>query len=159
MFNRLAILSVLSVIVASCESPSINDNDVAQNHSLEFLPKFDDGSWIFHINRAWIKRDKRVTYPSDQLVDADYQPVSCGPTYPVVVSDRSIRIFVGNHDVDGHRTYMDAKRIIYNLDGGAFAGGRFVVWSNNQGLQAEITIYGSGVPIIKSERGVLVKGS
>jgi hypothetical protein len=37
-----------------------------------------------------------------------------------------------------------------------FAGGRFVVWSSDGGFEAEYTVYGSGVPIISSERGPLV---
>jgi hypothetical protein len=43
--------------------------------------------------------------------------------------------------------------LLYNLNEGTFAGGRFVVWSGKNGLQGELTIYGSGVYIISSERG------
>jgi hypothetical protein len=38
---------------------------------------------------------------------------------------------------------------------GTFAGGRLVIWSGTSGLQAELTLYGSGVPIFSSERGAL----
>jgi len=44
-----------------------------------------------------------------------------------------------------------------NITKDTFAGGRFVVWAADVGLQAELTIYGSGVPIVSSERGPLVK--
>jgi hypothetical protein len=36
-----------------------------------------------------------------------------------------------------------------------FAGGRFAVWPGQTSLQAELTIYGSGVPIVSSEREAL----
>jgi hypothetical protein len=41
----------------------------------------------------------------------------------------------------------------YELTGGTMAGGRFVI----SGGRAELTIYGSGVPIVESERGTLVQ--
>jgi hypothetical protein len=45
----------------------------------------------------------------------------------------------------------------YELTEGAFAGGRFVIGSVASGLEAELTLYGSGVPIASSERGALAK--
>ena len=44
----------------------------------------------------------------------------------------------------------------YDLDKGLFAGGRFFVWITEGQFEAEYTIYGSGVPIIRSERGYLL---
>jgi hypothetical protein len=47
-----------------------------------------------------------------------------------------------------------ADRLIYAVVEGTFAGGRIMVWrAANDDLQAELTIYGSGLPVIKSERG------
>lgn len=40
----------------------------------------------------------------------------------------------------------------FDLGKGAFAGGRFIV----RGDDAELTVFGSGVPIVSSERGKLV---
>jgi hypothetical protein len=47
----------------------------------------------------------------------------------------------------------NAERLIYSLVAGVFAGGRIVVWREAGGIQAELTIYGSGVPVVRSERG------
>ena len=44
----------------------------------------------------------------------------------------------------------------YDLDEGLFAGGRFNVWITDGAFEAEFTVYGSGVPIIRSERGFLI---
>ena len=57
--------------------------------------------------------------------------------------------------IRGQKTNKDDESKFYELDEGVFAGGRFVVWINNDSFEAELTIYGSGVPIIKSERGYL----
>jgi hypothetical protein len=48
---------------------------------------------------------------------------------------------------------------LYELDEGTFAGGRFIVWIIDNSFEAELTIYGSGVPIVKSERGYLRKSA
>jgi hypothetical protein len=104
-----------------------------------------------------MRLDDTVFSPSDQLAEADYQRVSGGPTYPIVVSDRSLRVAIGSPPLEGSRTTVATKGIVYELREGTFAGGRFVVWASNQGLQAELTIYGSGRPIVRSERGTLAQ--
>jgi hypothetical protein len=43
----------------------------------------------------------------------------------------------------------------YVLDTGLFAGGRLVIWSRGGALRAELTIHGSGRPVIACERGDL----
>ena len=44
----------------------------------------------------------------------------------------------------------------YEIEEGLFAGGRFIVWIADDHFEAELTVYGSGVPIVTSERGRLV---
>ena len=46
---------------------------------------------------------------------------------------------------------------MYDLDEGTFAGGRFVVWAGEKGLQAELTIFGSAVPLRYGGRGALTR--
>ncbi len=57
--------------------------------------------------------------------------------------------------IPGRRTSSDGDRLWYDLD--TFTGGRFVIWQTPEGLQAEMTLYGSGLPIISSVRGRLVE--
>jgi hypothetical protein len=58
--------------------------------------------------------------------------------------------------LDGKRAAISGRRDpkstdLFNLDAGLFAGGRLVV----RGERAEVTVYGSGVPVVSSERGAL----
>ena len=46
---------------------------------------------------------------------------------------------------------------VYWLQEGTFAGGQFVQRKGEKGLEAELTMFGSGVPITASERGSLSK--
>jgi predicted small secreted protein len=161
MFARLtilAILLVLSVVMTACESSS-GDGQDAENGPPASLDDFVDGSWQLRVDRAWNGIDGNITFPSDQFSEADYQPVSTGPTYPIVVSDQTTRLSIGSPPLTGSRWTPPGDTIVYDLTEGTFAGGRFIVWAGAQGLQAELTIYGSGRPIVKSERGSLAPSS
>jgi len=157
MFARSAILVAVTVAIASCVSSPPGVHHVAGDRPVASLSQFVDGPWELQIDRAWMRLDDSVLFPSDQLAEADYQSVSGGPTYPIVVSDRSSRVAIGSPPLEGSRTTVATKGIVYELREGTFAGGRFVVWSSNQGLHAELTIYGSGRPIVRSERGTLAQ--
>ncbi len=91
------------------------------------------------------------------MTEADYRPVAGGPRYFIVVSDEGGRVAIGSPPLAGSRTTVTTEGIVYDLGEGTFAGGRLVVWSSSRGLQAELTIYGSGRPIVKSERGTLAR--
>lgn len=54
-------------------------------------------------------------------------------------------------EITGDRVKPGERR--FDLQKGVFAGGRFVL----RGDDAEVTMYGSGVPILSSERGKLIK--
>jgi hypothetical protein len=90
------------------------------------------------------------------LGESVYQPVADGPTHHVTVSDRGSRVSIGARPLKGQRTTAFDSYLAYDLREGTFAGGRFVVWPGEHGPQAELTIYGSGRPIVRSERGALV---
>ena len=154
MIPRIALLVVLAVAGASCEPeaggvPGTPDQLV-------------DGAWELRVDRTWSRTG--IRRPSE-LTETDYQPVANGATYSIVVSDRGARVTIGSapagdrgirSPLEGTRT-VDTGLVIYNLDKGTFAGGRFVVWPGDQALQGELTIYGSGLPIVSSVRGRLAK--
>jgi hypothetical protein len=159
MIARQAILwtlVALSVAMASCTSNDAGGEDVAEHRLLASLDDLIDGAWELRVDRAWNGADGNIAVPSDQFTEADYQPVSPGSTYPIEVRDQAARVSVGSAPLNGSRTTETEESVVYDLSEGTFAGGRFVVWADNQGLQAELTIYGSGRPIVKSERGNLV---
>jgi hypothetical protein len=126
----------------------------------ESAPAIEDGTWDLRIDRQGDSEDAEDTFGF--LPETSYHPVEDGPTYRVAVSEEGTRVSFGGgrttYDavVSGKQTSTADGRLTYDLTG-LFAGGRFVVWKNAEGLQGEFTIYGSGRPIISSERGRLVR--
>ncbi len=121
------------------------------------LDDWSGGSFVFVVDRAWQNPGAGGPgFPHDELDEEDYVPVEDGPRHDVVVSEDGARVELGETPMVGERHEAGASRIAYNLSEGLFAGGRFVVWEVEAGLEAELTIYGSGVPIVSSERGAIV---
>jgi hypothetical protein len=116
---------------------------------------FADGEWVLQVDRQWDRVAGNVQFPSDEINEGSYQPVDDGASYVVAVSGGWELVSVGDTPFLGELTGSSIGKLTYDLTTGTFAGGRFVVWSGVSGLQAELTIYGSGLPIISSERGVL----
>jgi hypothetical protein len=119
------------------------------------LGGFSDGTWELSVDRAWNASAGEAQFPTDELSEDDYEPVSDGPVLTIEVFDDGGKVAIGTNPIEGSLAAATAERIEYNLSEGTFAGGRFVVWEIGSGLQAELTIYGSGVPIVSSERGPL----
>ena len=125
------------------------------------LDQFSDGRWVLRIDRAILVERLGLNRHSEQVDESEYRPISKGSTYPILVSDRGARVEIDGDKRTAVHPPMKGVRssskepIVYKLDDGTFAGGRFVVWSAKNGLQGELTIYGSGVPLISSERGLI----
>jgi hypothetical protein len=98
-----------------------------------------------------------VQYPSDILAETQYRPDSSGKFYSVRFSPDGQQVFIKNDSIVGMKDTENEQVKSYDLVNGTFAGGRFVVWPKAQPVEAELTIYGSGVPIIYSERGNFIK--
>lgn len=120
---------------------------------------FSDGSFRLRVNRRWNHDLTGVSLPTTPLAEDDYVPVDDGVSYALVVSEGWQRVTV---EPDGQPPFMgkliagSAGALQYELDGGTFAGGRVSIWAATAGLEAELTLYGSGVPIVSSERGGLL---
>jgi len=125
------------------------------------LDQFIDGRWVLRIDRAILVERLGLNRHSEQVDESEYRRISKGSTYPILVSDRGARVEIDGEKRTAVHPPMKGVRssstepIVYKLDDGTFAGGRFVVWSGKNGLQGELTIYGSGVPLISSERGLI----
>ena len=123
------------------------------------LDQFIDGRWVLQIDRAILVERLGLDRHSEEVDESEYRPISRGSTYPILVSDRGARVEIDGKKRTAVHPPMKGVRssptepIVYKLDDGTFAGGRFVVWSGKNGLQGELTIYGSGVYLISSERG------
>lgn len=123
------------------------------------LDMITDGVWEFRVDRSG--RVAEAHLPSDWLPETAYKPMEDPPTFRVVVSENGARVSVEEdwastpHVAHYERVSVDAGRIWYDLD--PVAMGRFVIWPTADGLQAEETLYGSGLPMLRSVRGSLVK--
>lgn len=86
-----------------------------------------------------------------------YQAVDPTDRYEVVISQVLDHVTITPETepaIESTLAKGTAGTLSYDLD--AFAGGRFLIWTLGSGLQAELTLYGSGVPIVSSERGELI---
>ncbi|HYW29989.1 MAG TPA: hypothetical protein VE869_00685 [Gemmatimonas sp.] len=95
-----------------------------------------------------------MALPSTPIPETGYRPISARPTYQLAVLENAERLQVAEPRMVGRLQQATADRLSYDIVQGTFAGGRIVLWRGQSGeLQAELTIYGSGLPVVKSERG------
>ncbi len=137
----------LATVIACAACRPSNSSDSELRHA------FHDGVWLLTVDRALRPGSSTVGVPTDPLSEADFAPVDGGARYRLVVSEESARIAVVESQMVAQLEQTTAERLIYGLVDGAFAGGRIMVWREPSGIQAELTIYGSGVPVVRSERG------
>ena len=149
---------VLSAALPSCdgggEDTSPVGEDVTDACGLT-VQDFSDGEWTFVVDRRWDGTTGDGKLPTDELGEGAYQPVADGATMAVTVAEDGAKVAIGDGELAGVRSSSDGDSVLYELYSGTFAGGRFVVWAVDGSLQAELTIYGSGLPIVQSERGGL----
>ena len=125
------------------------------------LSQLDGNSYTLEVDR--IANNPDVQFPSETLQESDYEQTDQGNRYRVSFSENAetatvaveppageAAVMTGNIETDAE----DLRR--YEIEQGLFAGGRFIVWIADNHLEAELTVYGSGVPIVTSERGRLV---
>jgi hypothetical protein len=144
------VLSIgLASVIACAACRSSDSSDAELRHA------FHDGVWLLTVDRALRPGSStlRVGVPTDPLSEADFAPVDGGARHRLVVSEDAARIEVVESQMVAQLEQATAERLIYGLVDGAFAGGRIMVWREPRGIQAELTIYGSGVPVVRSERG------
>lgn len=97
-----------------------------------------------------------VQLPTDQLNESDYKAIDYESEYAVSFSKDLQTISIMRDSISGLIIEDMELYKAYDLNSGLFAGGRFIVWITDGKFEAEFTVYGSGVPIIMSERGILV---
>lgn len=124
---------------------------------------FTPGEYTFGVVLVWSAPPGGVASTSDPLSADDYAAVESGPTYALTVSEDGETVTV--HDPLGAVVDRVAERgddvgarLHFDVVEGAFAGGRFEVWED-VGLQGELTEFGSGVPIVASQRGAISPGA
>ena len=112
----------------------------------------------YSVDCAW-QRPSSAREPSAQpLPEAEYSAVAPTPRYEVVFSPDGgsvtlSALVAGEGSLTGERSADVGERWSYELS--AFAGGVFQIWREDAALHAELTIYGSGLPVVESTRGLL----
>jgi hypothetical protein len=139
---------ILTAIFAGCEE--------RQNSKTVEFAQLAESTFTLTINR--VAQNPEVQYPADSLKESDYTATDEEINYEITFSEGGQNILIeslGNDSVSGERINSGETSKRYELNEGLFAGGRFLIWIINGHFGAEYTVYGSGVPIIRSERGIL----
>jgi hypothetical protein len=139
---------ILLIIFAGCEE--------RQNSKTVEFAQLAENTYSLTINR--VAQNPEVQFPADSLKESDYTVTDEEINYEITFSEGGQNILIeslGNDSVSGERVNNGETSKRYELNDGLFAGGRFLIWIINGHFEAEYTVYGSGVPIIRSERGIL----
>ncbi len=129
------------------------DNSSTDKYVAEFS-LLDGHCFILEVDR--ISEWPDVQFPMDDLQESDYEETIESTYYNITFSEDGQMVTIEPGSIRGQKINDGDESKLYKLDEGVVAGGRFVVWINNDSFEVELTIYGSGVPILKSERGYLV---
>lgn len=139
----------LLLMTGSCSDPNSADHVVADFSSLN--------SNSFKLKIEEIAESPDVQFPTDELKETDYVLLNDEKTYSVYFSEDGQKVSIDPGSIKGERTNLRTESLTYDLSNGLNAGGRFVVKINKKRFEAELTTYGSGIPIVMSERGELSK--
>ena len=142
------IILVLTLLVPACNKKAPNESN--EISSLNF-----NRNYTFYVDR--VADHPAVQFPMDTLAEEQYSPVNSGKSYEVKFSEDGEKVYIDNDSLTGSLNSKTESKMSYNIIRGFFVGGRFVIWPKAQSITAELTEYGSGVPIIFSERGRLVR--
>jgi hypothetical protein len=110
--------------------------------------------YVLHVDRT--AGDTVSTGATEPIPDSSYNPIVAHDRYEIVVSgfDATITPIVSvpwGGELHGVRVDATGDEMRFALDQRPFAGGTLVI----RGEQGELTLYGSGVPIVSSERGTI----
>ena len=132
--------------------------------AVDLQSELRDGAWELRVDRRALHLED-VHLPSDAIPESIYANIDGSMLFTVILSADGASVTVVPDDTAagagdalgtaGLRETVSPDKIEYNLD--RMAGGRFIIWRTEDGLQGEYTQYGSGVPIVASYRGRFVK--
>lgn len=95
-----------------------------------------------------------VQFPFDIVADSSYRPIDSIAPRDIRFSTQFDTVYIDTNEY-GVKSAIETDWIQFDLTSSWGVYGRFVIWNNSMPLRAELTRYGSGVPIINSERGIL----
>jgi len=108
---------------------------------------------LLRVDRVFdAKGSEQPRLPNDDLPETAYALASPSDRWEVVIDGEQLTLVAGERRLDGRETSNVFGERRFEITGGSLAGGRFVL----HGQDAELTLYGSGIPVASSERGKLV---
>ncbi len=146
MKKLIPYLCTVTLLFTMC-SKQIDD---AGNSNFSLL---NGNKYIIEVDR--ILNLQNIHFPNDKLEEDDYFKIYEPIHYNIEFSKDGKAISIEPGSLKGELKNNSEKSITFELIKGVFAGGRFTIWKNSEFFEFENTIFGSGVPIIKSERGKL----
>lgn len=138
---------IISLLFTMCEKQTEKDDTL-------MFSSLNGNNYILKVNRIIVNMPD-VQFPLDDLHESDYIMTTEHIQYDVTFSENGQMVTIEPGSLVGEIISEDEASRRYDLVEGVFAGGRFVVWKNNEKFDGELTIYGSGVPIVLSDRGSL----
>jgi hypothetical protein len=146
MRGIIAFLCIVFVLCTMCKK------QIKTNDNIDFS-SLNGGNYILKVDR--VSQAPDVQFPKDSLDETYYTTTIEDIQHEVTFSENGQMVSIKPGPVSGEKTKDGKVSKFYDLRDGLFAGGRFIIWIINDSFEAEYTIYGSGIPIIKSERGKL----
>lgn len=153
------IMLCVAMITSSCSSAGSGTgtkNTAGPIQSQQSL--IEDGSWLLKVDRVW-NGQTVISLPNDTILDDDYLTTDLGNCYKIIISEHGSKLAIQGTPVSGVRILNTENRCEYQIEDGLFSGGVIYIWNSSFGIQAEYRVYGSGKPVVGSERGVFVNES
>lgn len=110
---------------------------------------------VMIVDRTYDRAKPQPSGPDNEIPPASYTAVTPADRWSVAIDGTTIVLTPldkADGRIEGSEMAGGAGERRFQLTKGVFAGGRFVL----RGDEAELTIYGSGVPVVSSERGKIV---
>lgn len=121
---------------------------------LENIDQLNGNTYILKVDRVLQNPATDITQ-NDILSDDQYTAASDLIEYQIQFSDNAVTISIEPVSITGKKVEHSKEANYFELVDGVFAGGRLIIRNIGTQLDAEFTVYGSGLPIAKSERGIL----
>jgi hypothetical protein len=118
-----------------------------------------DGQYVLRVDRQ-LDREEQPDLPTSALPAEGYRALPPTDRWNVSIGGSRVVIVPGDQPSDLGLTRIEGRETrsatagerYFEITSGVPAGGRFTV----RGEEAELTIFGSGVPVVSSERGRLI---
>jgi hypothetical protein len=147
IFINVLLLSCCLFFAIGCADSSSDDSETPS------IEQLDGNDFLFVVEQE-IEESITEGFTID---DSFYVEVENGREYTVSFSADHANVSINPGNLSGQLETEENKILEYSIVEEYFAGGRFIVWIEDGDFYAELTEYGSGVPIIASEKGSLTE--